>query len=170
MSKLLVSIDPGIRATGVGVFEDKTLIASRYVYNSSSKGLGPQESYTMARQIKTWLQGAGYEFINVLAMEWPQVYPVSKGDPNDLLPLCGVDAALVALLDAPGLSVIHYLPMGWKGQLPKEVMCERIVQRLSPEERTLIHDVGHLTHNVIDSIGVGLHYLGRLNPKKVFAR
>ncbi len=167
MTKLLISVDPGIRATGVGVFMDKTLISSQYLYNPMSKGLGPDASSAMAWAVHEWLIYTFPNLVGSLVMEWPQVYTVSKGDPNDLLPLAGVDAALVALLRVPST---HYLPFDWKGQLPKEVMCQRAFERLTDDEKTKVHNVGALTHNVLDAIGVGLHHLGRLKPKRVFAR
>lgn len=162
-----MSVDPGIRGTGVGVFDGQSLTHGRYVYNPEPRGLGPFQAATMARAIWDWLNEVVGVRPHTLVLEWPQVYRVSKGDPNDLLPLAGVDAALTALL---GVKTIHYLPMEWKGQLPKEVMVDRILQRLTPAERVLIPDVGALTHNVIDSVGIGLHHIGRLQPKKVFPR
>jgi hypothetical protein len=166
----IVSIDPGIRATGVGVFLDQQLVDSGYIRNPLEAGLGAVEAFYMAREIDKWLCMHGQPIIDVLVLEWPQVYQVSKGDPNDLLPLSGVDAALVTKLWHPSLVVRQYLPREWKGQAPKEVMCERIKSRLTPPELDRVFDAGALTHNVLDAIGLGLHYLGRLSPKKVFAR
>jgi hypothetical protein len=56
-----------------------------------------------------------------LIVEWPKVYPGARGqaDPDDLMPLCGIDAALaVFFLPARASSV---RPREWKGTIPKAV-------------------------------------------------
>ena len=57
-------------------------------------------------------------------------------------------------------------PADWKGQVPKEVMTERIRRSLTEEERGRIEKCkASLMHNVLDACGIGLYRLGRLNKK-----
>jgi hypothetical protein len=163
---------------GVALFGEVTqdswdLFDSALMVNPSGNGQGPRQSADMAGAVLSWLEGLPVHAseISILALEWPQVYPVSKGDPNDLFCLAGVGSALaMALLAKADPKIIYYKPREWKGTAPKEVMGARILERLTPEERPLIPDVGSLTHNIIDAVGIGLFAVGRLNPKRVFAR
>lgn len=111
---------------------------------------------------------AGWDHV---VIEWPQVYTAgkSKGDPNDLLPLVGVGCALCAL--ASYAKLWRFLPAEWKGQLPKgEAYETRLRARLSAQELAVIEDAGSLTHNTLDAVGLGLFFLGRFAPRKVFPR
>ena len=49
-------------------------------------------------------------------------------------------------------------PAEWKGQVPKKIMNERVLSKLSAQERAIVKD----NHNAIDAVGLGLHVLGRL--------
>lgn len=110
---------------------------------------------------------------DVVAIEVPQVYTAvrAKGDPNQLLPLYGIGAAIGALL--PNARIVEYRPAQWAGQLPKttkhreakqSLRGARIMSRLSETECLLVPD----DHDVIDAIGIGLHHLGRLAPRRVY--
>ena len=169
---IILSIDPGIRGTGVGLFSRSELVASNWVKNPETSGQGPWQCWTMSKHVLSWLQTYWDRKLNELVLEWPQVYPTSKGDPNDLFGLAGVGAALTALLMAEGhpIKVTYYKPREWKGQLEKDVMGDRVKGRLSSLELSQVPDFGGLTHNILDAIGIGLHHIGRLQPKKVFPR
>lgn len=53
-------------------------------------------------------------------------------------------------------------PVTWKGSLPDGILYRRILSALSAEELALIPKLpAGLVHNVWDSIGIGLHVLGR---------
>ncbi len=106
---------------------------------------------------------------DVLVFEWPQVYGDVRGkDPNDLLALCGVDAAIAMFFSA---KTFTYLPAQWKGQMKKAPCHERIRGRLSAGELQVALKgaavAGKLAHNMWDGIGIGMHHLGRLKPERV---
>ena len=167
---IILAIDPGIRGVGAALFVNSWLEACAYVANPSTKGNGPLECLTMAKAVNKWCQLMGHLVIDELVVEWPQVYKVSKGDPNDLLALAGVDAALaVEFYQGPYFKMTHYKPREWKGTAPKEVFAKRILSRLTPDELLLIPS-GYLAHNAIDAVGTGLYKLGKLEPKRVFAK
>jgi hypothetical protein len=166
----LAAVDPGIRGCGVAVFEGGVLALCQYVVNPMEAGGGADAAATMAREV--------YYAIDrfrprALVVEWPRVYATairlgrSKSDPNDLLALAGVDAAIAALCadHISGLgSVTSYAPSEWKGQVPKEVMLGRIRSKLTRMEDDLVDAVKPASkrHNAIDAVGIGLHHIGRL--------
>jgi len=56
-------------------------------------------------------------------------------------------------------------PATWKGQLKKHVCHARIDLALTPGERKIIPKLAKTyLHNMLDAVGIGLWYLGRL-PK-----
>jgi hypothetical protein len=95
--------------------------------------------------------------------EFPFLYPGGrgKGDGNDLLKVARIAGLLTAPFSEDRVRLIY--PRTWKGNVPKELMLDRILTRLSEEEKARIPRLpkGKL-HNVIDAIGIGLHHLGRL--------
>lgn len=166
----VLCIDPGIRGSGAALFSStgKQLVRAAYVKSPARAGNGPAECLSMAHAIKAWCVFYGVDCSpERLVVEWPRVYTTSKmqGDPNDLLGLVGVDCALAGLLCVP---VERYFPDEWKGQAPKEVMNERVKLRLSADELARIDAPASLLHNVLDAVGIGLHYLGRLQRTRVF--
>lgn len=173
MSRLL-AVDPGIRGCGFSFFNDGRLVAAAYVKSIERRGNRAHEAVQMARSVLDVFKYT--EAPNELAVEWPQVYAsriragVTKEDPNDLLALTAVDAAIAALLNVP---VTSYFPAEWKGQLTKEACRQRIETRLSDDElRTAdaaAREAKSLDHNMWDAIGIGLHHLGRFARRRVIA-
>lgn len=158
----LLALDPGLRGCGVALFrQDRTLEWCAYV-RSGSKALDLLGVLDMARAVVGWV--TPHE-VYQLAVEWPQVYVGSKqkGDPNDLIALAGVVAAVCTAF--PTAGVTRYKPRDWKGQVPKEVIEARVNKRLSDAERAVLDGCGcpkSLRHNAVDAVGIGLHALARL--------
>lgn len=98
--------------------------------------------------------------------EWPLVategqwmFRHSKSDnldPNDLLTLAF--RAGFTLASIPALRRMRIPPSVWRGgsSVNKQVMQNRILRTLSPEERALFKDIPKGRHgDVLDSIGIG---------------
>lgn len=149
----VLSIDPGVHRVGLALFEDQGLaFAAMFPVPD-----GPFD-YPRAPRV---------------LLEVPRIYPASrqKGDPNDLLALARIVGRLQEHYLAAGADVELVEPRTWKGTLPKEAMTERIRGRLSAAERARVAPVARsLEHNVLDAVGIGLHALGRLSPRKVVPR
>lgn len=170
---ILLAVDPGIRGCGVALFDEDRLLLTNaaYVENTCKAGNRANECADMAAHVISWGKsvrtGFPVDYINTIVLEWPRVYATrirmgeTKADPNDLLALAGVDAAIAAHMH---LGAISYAPSEWKGQVPKDVMGKRILARLTDEERALVMAVKPASkrHNTIDAVGLGLHHLGRL--------
>ncbi len=169
----LLAVDPGIRGCGVAVFYEGVLEHAAYVENPYKRDSDAAAAGAMAHEIVEWAHLDGQPHVHI-AVEWPRVYAsrirsgASKGDPNDLLALCGVDAAIVALMDRSSTS---YAPSEWKGQMKKEACHARIKTRLSPLEAEVVAKAEKaarsMSHNMLDAVGVGLFHLGRFDKKRV---
>jgi hypothetical protein len=175
MSRLL-AVDPGIRGCGVALFEGRTLCLAKYVENPIRRGDDLEAQLAMAHAV--WALSDHRTPVDLVVVEWPQVYQGSKqkGDPRDLLTLAGVDAAICCMVLA--VARTRYLPAEWKGQVPGDLMCCRVVGceamackkhapvlpgKLSSTELLCCqHQPQGKFHNVADAIGIGLKHLGRL--------
>lgn len=168
----LIAVDPGARGCGVASFEDGFLVAASYVKAPAAPALkAAAAAAAMARAVVEWSLGRD---VGELAVEWPRVYATrlrrgeSKVDPNDLLALAGVDAAVAGIFG--GVPVHSYAPSEWKGQMPKDVCQARIRSRLTPAEEHFAEAgaaaAGPAGHNVWDAVGIGLHHTGRLAPRR----
>lgn len=165
----LLAVDPGIRGCGVAVFRDGLLVQAAYVRSPAREGNRAAECAEAARAVGQWRRE---QRMDEVAVEWPRVYATqirrgeTKEDPNDLLALAGVDAAL-ALVFAPA-PVTSYCPSEWKGQMKKSVCHARGWSRLVEAERRVpLEGPPSLHHNVRDAVCLGLHHLGRLEPRRV---
>jgi hypothetical protein len=169
----LLAVDPGIRGCGAALFEDRELVKAGYVKNGVKEGDNPKAILSMALELMNWIGDwwkAPFYYKpgeQELVIEWPQVYRAGKlkGDPNDLLPLAGIGCALGAYLELHGATV-RYLPREWKGQLPKDVVQRRVIERLSLEEVANIELAGARSHNIYDAVGLGLFHLKRFDPRR----
>ncbi len=160
----LICIDPGLRHCGVALFNvNGELIRAKLIKNTEKKLRGPEAHRQMAQAVARYVERwEGTQLI----LEYPRVYPNHSNkraeDPNDLLELAGVDAAIACILrtlyDEP-LAAKHYFPSEWKGQVPKAIMTQRILGRLTDEEK---FEMESQDHNTIDAIGLGLYFLNRL--------
>lgn len=168
----LLAVDPGARGAGVAAFAGGLLRRAAYVENTARRGADAAACRSLAVAVRRYFDAIGRVEFTEVACEWPQVYAPGKqkGDPNDLLALVGVSVGICALY--AGADVSSYLPAQWKAQMPKGVAHERVLARLSAEERNEIWlpSAKGLQHNVLDAIGIGLHHLGRFERHRHIAR
>lgn len=169
----LIAIDPGLRGCGLAVFKAGKLYRAEYVRNHDKSNRGPVAHMVMAEAIAHAAQDCvGYATTpNHVTVEFPQIYsgPQKGIDMNDLLDIAGVASACMATV-AAWLAIQDSdcrwsLPAGWKGNIKKEIMTNRILASLTDAERGLIVSAGAKDHNTVDAVGVGLWQLGRLNRK-----
>lgn len=119
----------------------------------------------MGAAVAGWLG----EDVNRVIIEHPRIYTGSGKpksiDENDLLDVAAVGAAVASWCNFDPETLF---PSEWKGQVPKEVMTERIRRALTDDERASIAKCkASLMHNVLDACGIGLFRLGRLNRKVI---
>lgn len=163
----LISIDCGVRGCGVALFLDGALHAATYVRNPVRRGQHAGSAQAMAREVAYYCK----EFRpNVLAIETMQWYDATSqlGDQNDL---GGVQLVAGAIIGKLNLLTTSYLPREWKGSIDGDTCTERIIERLSVNEKQAFAHVSEsVDHNGWDGVGIGLKHLGRFEPRRVFAR
>ena len=153
---MIIAVDPGSKRAGLAVYDDHELTSAWLVKGDSW--------YDTARAAYDSLEGRypamflpHAEFV----LERPQIYPEAPFDQNDLVTIAMMVASLQGYLQS--YRVIEYLPKQWKGQVPKEIMFERIWEKLSLEERSRVELPRNKKHqlDVKDAIGLGRHHLER---------
>jgi len=114
------------------------------------------------RLVRAWLMRAHepitYRDGDKAVCEKPLVYRIGagKGDPSGMIKTGMSGARILALF--PESSITHVPPSRWKAQVPKALMCTRVLDRLTDDERALVPG----NHNVLDAVGIGLFSLGRM--------
>ena len=145
---MIVAVDPGTTCTGVAVFQNEILI-SCYLPRG-----------------KTWIdtfRALPTLRPDVLVVEDPRIYPVSKARPNDILKLARSVGAVVAKIDAPETRLVT--PATWKKSVPKRIHQKRILKALNEQEKAVLDNCDcpkSLLHNTVDAVGIGLWFLKRL--------
>lgn len=164
----LLAVDPGVRYPAAAVFHYGQLVAASRVpvpgaYAKLDRG---ERCRQIAKLIAAWTPRQTNAAKPAAAVvEWPQIYRAgkSKGDPNDLLYLAGLDVGIGCELDVP---LISPKPDEWIGGVPKATSGDPwssprggiIRRRLTPVEISNIV----VSHDAVDAVGIGLWVLGRL--------
>lgn len=161
-----ICIDPGLRHSGVALYEHETLYRAWLAKNPVRKERGPNAWFKMADAIfDSWMGFAPFNchLLGTLVIECPQIYWGQKGGGNaaDIIELAGVVGAVSATI--PALTRVHFLPRKWKGQVPKDTHNRRVMSKLSAHELPALEPVAaSLQNNMIDAIGLGLFHFGRI--------
>ena len=169
---MLVAIDPSIRACGVALFtnESELIGATTIMDVDDTKPLSWRIQEIALRVKKYVIDSTMVPNIELLITEWPQSYAGKTRDSNDLFGLCAIPFAVAGHT----IPVRAYTPREWSGQIPKSTRkstantsprAKRIKSRLTRKE---LKHWPEGQHDAIDSVGIGLHYFGRLNPVRIF--
>lgn len=161
----LVSVDPGVHAHGVALWESGELRGATYAQATSVHATLDVEAVSAANAVVRWLRGfCGGE---LAVVEVPRSYDVQhqKGDQNDLVWLAFSAGVLLGTLGLPHTRLVT--PAEWKRQVPKEVAQLRYQHALTEVERGVLaralEDVpAREHHNVWDAVGLGLWVLRRV--------
>ncbi len=154
------ALDPGMRACGTAVFVEGTLVAAGLVRNAVVKDRGQVCWRGMAEAVVGWFERWS---LDVFVTEYQQTYATryQVGNQDDIIQLACTTGAICHAVAAK--ERVEYLPRQWKQQVPKDVMCARIESKLTAAEIATFEPMPKtLRHNAVDSVGIGLFYLGRL--------
>ena len=161
MTKYL-ACDVGIRGIGCAYFVGDELLRAWYEPEPTAER-GPAKWCRVAATLN-YLRDDPSLSPDVLVIETMKVYAGRQGfgkDPDDLLELQGIAGALA--FGFRGGRVVGVLARDWKGQVPKQVMTERIrtwITRRGWLDRLAVPKPARLVHNAIDAAGLGMVYLG----------
>jgi len=152
----LLAIDPGMHKTGYALFnQDDGNLKKSGLLEISDKVKGMDAVVDMANLCFTISIS-----ITELAIEIQKHRGSNeRANPNNLMMLQGLSAAVIAMYDWEGLEYgwAGYLPVQWKGTMPKEIMCKRIAKKFGLPEDT--------DDNILDAIGIGDYHNGRSKTK-----
>lgn len=183
---MILALDPAIRSPGVAAFHAGKLVAcARIKVSKKVNDLGEDERlgervHIVAGLIGEWFRLGPWTIARseplTVIYEWPQIYgrKTRKGDPNDLLKVLAVGAA-VAQLYTPTPTIITPTPAQWshgtskstkKGEEWTSQRGAMVWRRLDERERLV---TAGANHDVVDAIGLGLHACGRFEPVRVNA-
>lgn len=150
MGTYLTSIDPGVHSLGVACFTERVLKGAYFLENDQQQYLAEMVSVVegdsvISEQMQAYAPGQ------------------QKGDQADILHVnITVGALMQHTVANKGFFQMVY-PRTWKGNVPKEVMLNRIMSKLTEAEKKLLPKLPKTKlHNVIDAIGIGLWKLERL--------
>ncbi len=123
----------------------------------------PQSGLLAARDAAAFVRLTNWQ-VDQLIFEWPQAYQQSGASKNnDILPLCGTDFALATQLGVYDPMPVE--PGRWKGNIDADIVTERVRKKLEDSgELALIE--GKAEHNVLDSCGLFLWFVGRMHLEK----
>lgn len=152
--EVVMAIDPG-GTTGWALFQRGELVACGY--ERFDQIAVRSWDFSLARLLLTGER--------VCVVEFPQAYPgpKSKQDPNDILRTAYRCGELANPFRRLGFEVEEVYPNGWKGTADKKLTLERVLDRLSEGEKSLLEQAKPaksrsklLDHNMIDAVGIGL--------------
>lgn len=155
----LVTVDPGLRACGVAVFQDGKLAWAKAIRGPET-GRGPALWRALGAVV---LDELDRQYVTItfghLVVETMQVHTTatSKGDPDDLLELQGVASAVAC--GVPGWwSVEGVLTRDWNGQVPSSVRRERTKKWVADNgwlDRVDLNTTARFQQDIWSAIGIG---------------
>ncbi len=151
----IISIDPSINFCGYAIHKNKELINYGLLRSLTKHKDFIEKSIYMVDKIKdliTSIQSLKNNLI--IVTEIPQYWGVAgymareSGAIYKLMFLCGMIVSLKK-------NVVTLTPNDWKGQLPKDVVNNRL-----REIYTNIN-IAKINHNIVDAIGIGYYYINK---------
>lgn len=153
----LMSIDPSVNNLGMAIWDinEKNLLLWKLLHPEVGQRRNEfDKSLSMLNQVKQWIQTYA---VNRIIMETPEHWVVGgfqareTGSMTKLAFVCGMLCSLVNELEE--FKVVT--PAEWKGQLPKEVVANRLKDHYIPFGVNLTE----IDANVADAIEIGHFYL-----------
>lgn len=158
----LMSIDPSINNLGMAIWDipSKTLLMWKLVHpKPHCRNNEYAKSLSMSDQLREWAKAY---VVNQMILEVPEHWTVGgfeareTGSIGKLCFVCGLIYGMQYDMEEFELVV----PRGWKGQLPKDVMANRLqeeyLQKYGIDMNGTVTGT-KLNENVADAIGIG-HY------------
>ena len=160
----LVSIDPALHGLGVGLWYGAELVGAQYIPRPvRADRRGPNNWLEQWRAARAFFLSALGTLPAYVVVEHMEVYvhrgQRNVGKPEDILELQAVSAALVTLAERDAFS---YLPKQWKGQVPKDVMANRIKGRIEKagwSDRVAWTNNAKTDCDILHGVGLGLFHL-----------
>jgi len=165
MYKYLIAFDCGLSYVGAALydFEKQSLRDCYYI----DTGIDAREEAEQTADLvkKIFLTFEAFLEHTLIVVEYPEQYSHTPAPRSSVQGLACTGGGIVSMLKRDSNKVEFVLPKTWKGQVPKDIMLNRIVAKLSDTEKQILESKNYIKskkHNVIDAIGLGLFKLNRL--------
>ena len=148
-----LSIDPSINNLGWAIHHDKKLYQYGILHPFTKHGEYQVKSFELTEKIKKKIIK---EMIDFVVIETPDHWSIGgfaareSGALPKLSFICGMICWCCYESNAQVLTVI---PRRWKGQMPKEVMRNRMIVDFPDEP------IADMDNNIIDGIGIGVWFV-----------
>jgi Holliday junction resolvasome RuvABC endonuclease subunit len=160
----IIGIDPGLTGTGIAHWYESNVYEPRAVEIITPPARCSEDWNLKLRYISERMYSQVFELTNtrdvVVYIEWPHYMQTEKGiaatNKGDIYKLAALIGAIhYACWDA-GANVTLVPVADWKGQLPKNIVEDRIRRILSPEVCLELKFKSHIW----DAVGIGLYGQG----------
>lgn len=161
LQRSTLSIDPGSKGLAWAEWSGGNLFAA---------GLSRTSAEALEDRALDHSRPFTRERFDIVVLERMTHYPNAKArdaKANDLLDLQMIGATVAGRVLSMDGSLVYARAPEWKGQVPKEIMRERIFAALDNLEKLRLEVAlekvpKSLQHNVYDAIGIGLWFFSRL--------
>jgi hypothetical protein len=160
----LMSIDPSINNLGVAIWDmgNKTLLMHKLVHPKVDKRKNEYEkALSMSDQLREW---AKVYVVNHMVLEVPSHWAVGGFEAREtgsIAKLCFVCGLIYGMqYDMEIFKLVK--PSDWKGQMPKEVMANRLQDEYWNKYKIDMNGTAtgkKLNENIADAIGIGHYYI-----------
>lgn len=163
-SKPFMAIDPSINTMGVAFYDKKELIAAE-LWKPEKEFKQSEHYIKTGDMVSRLMERAILEHVQHVILEVPEYWGADgfvareSGSIAKMMFLCG---GLYCRLIDLGIEMRLVSPRQWKGQLPKNVVRNRLERVFVPNYYTKT-EWKDLDHNVMDAVAIGhFHITGRV--------
>lgn len=146
---LILCLDPGAKSAGCALFENGELTTAWLARGKNWR----ETADDVMKQMPV-----NAVLVQTVVIEYMQIYkdtPLAHA--NDCITLSHMSGRVTGYFS--GCNVVEYRPGTWKGGVPKAIMTERILSKLSKDEYGRIETCPKsLFHNIVDAIGLGIRH------------
>lgn len=163
---MIITIDPGLDYFAAARWDANGWLLTANFYEATKVYSEPaKQALTTAYTFDGIFEEALRGDCEAVVIECPVIYPKSKVPPMDIMHLYGAVVAIAQVCSHYFVRVEFVEPRAWKGNVPKDIFGKRIESKLHPKESKLVlldRFPKTKRHDVVDAIGIGLWFNGRL--------
>jgi hypothetical protein len=155
---VVIGIDPGLKGHGYAMLDalNGELLTAGFVRRSTKTNRGAKVWASLASSLVSSL---GLYRADTVMVEQPRAYAHHPADPNDLIEIACAGTYAAAAVVAGSRSPCTFCSVEarrWKGQVPKDIMVNRIRSKLTEAEVSRIDLPASKSYHpdVFDAVGI----------------
>lgn len=172
---LVLGLDPDTHHTGYALLrEDGSVAKVGLIRIPTVLKDGKKKPATGWKSVTMMCHRIGFDLklvagqVESAFVEVPVLRSMEKANPDDIVRLGHVAGACLAAASLITQEVVPVEPMSWKGTVPKEIMCNRIL-RNHPVDWVLYPDIPpSLRVHCIDAVGIAAYGLKKKATSAIF--